>query len=154
MVSNGFNLLYCRFQWTFLGEIKWMALLGSEEIEKTLDEKIFQNFIEKFRVNTMFACWCSEMIYYTCNMKHARWCSIGRSVTYLRQPLRPTIQRAFTLLQKKFSRLCWSFIDIMLYGSFENINKIGRREFSENGFSLGRHDTSIQQHMTRDEIDV
>lgn len=24
----------------------------------------------------MFACWCSEMIYYTCNMKRARWLNV------------------------------------------------------------------------------
>lgn len=30
----------------------------------------------------MFACWCSEMIYYTCNMKHARsWKTPAESTT-------------------------------------------------------------------------
>lgn len=34
--------------------------------------------LNTFHVNTMFACRCSEMIYYTCNMKPARWRSIRR----------------------------------------------------------------------------
>lgn len=39
----------------------------------------FQRFIEYFHVNTMFACRCSEMIYYTCNMKPARRRSARRT---------------------------------------------------------------------------
>lgn len=48
----------------------WQFLRCDEnKLRRERKEKKFLNFVG----NTMFACWCSEMIYYTCNIRTARF---------------------------------------------------------------------------------
>lgn len=77
--------------------------------------------LNTFHVNTMFACRCSEMIYYTCNMKPARRRSARR--TWVSRHVVVSVSLSWLRRCKFFSPASESFIDIMLYGSFENINK-------------------------------
>lgn len=51
----------------------WQFLRCDENKPSGEKGEKFLNYGKKFRVNTMFACWWSEMIYYTCNIKTARF---------------------------------------------------------------------------------
>lgn len=102
----------------------------------------------------MFACWCSEMIYYTCNMKHARGCCDVSTLQYTdgycffnaSSCTFNVVAKISPQLPTRYEQF-FTVIDIMLHGSFENINKTSdRAEWSETeiGSSIrtSRHGTS------------
>lgn len=124
----------------------------------------------------MFACWCSEMIYYTCNMKRARWLNVVSickkrrrycgavtwKICFFTSAWIEFCSKISLWLCRCFSRIGIFFfaIDIMLHGSFENINKateIARKVEDEHSLKLARtvehHDMNIS-NTRHDGIDV
>lgn len=95
--------------------------------------------LKNFRVNTMFACRCSEMIYYSCNMSSSTATFCCSSENFAPQSIDVVLLRVSSVLLQKSSHTAPTLqtiiflvvIDIMLYGSFENINKTRRSEWNK-----------------------
>lgn len=99
--------------------------------------------LNTFHVNTMFACRCSEMIYYTCNMKPARRRSARR--TWVSWHVFFIVTTLLQIFLSGFGKLHWHYALRIIWKYKQD--KIGRWDDGGEGFPQQTTRTPVEQDM-------